>query len=227
MSHRHCYRSWVAGRGLAKPLARALAAGLALVALPFFAASAHATVAVALSLDGLVQGADRVVVADVVSSEAAWDARHETIVTSIELAVVESWKGDATPAKHITFRQPGGTVGDITMTVAGLSSFTPGERSLLFLRKAGIGWTVVGLSQGKHPMTSLPEAGTPGGRRWMVNPPVLAGLATVKKQNPAAPGNNLTANAPATSTNAADVKGPISLDEMRARVQALIQSGSK
>jgi hypothetical protein len=55
----------------------------------------------------------------------------------------------------------------------------------------------------------------------------LAGLATVKNPNPSALGTHLPSQAPATSANAADVKGPISLDEMRARVRALLQDGGK
>ena len=37
---------------------------------------------------------------------------HERILTTIDLAVVESWKGGAAPATHFTVVQPGGTVGD-------------------------------------------------------------------------------------------------------------------
>lgn len=228
----------------------------------FLAPLAHATVAVALSLGDLVRDADHVVVADIVSAKSAWDARHETIVTTIELAVVESWKGDALPAEHIAFDQPGGTVGDITMTVAGLSSFKPGERAVIFLRDvsrlprqgkganngvsssplgdAGLAssvqrraLTVVGLAQGKRAMEAVPvedktatrarESDSKGiVRRWMVHPPALAGLATVPRAtNPAAPTKS-NVKAPATASDPGDVETSIPLDEMRARVRALL-----
>jgi len=226
--------------------------------------SAHATVAVALSLGDLVHDADHVVVADVVSAKSAWDARHETIVTTIELAVVESWKGDTAPAEHIAFDQPGGTVGDITMTVAGLSTFKPGERAVMFLRdvaripgKVGNGGvapapagdgglassvkrralTVVGLAQGKRAMEAVPaDDKAPSGahdgkgsvRRWMVHPPTLAGLATV----PRTPHSDVTPKSsvkgPATGIDPGDVQSSIPLEEMRARVRALLsQNGGK
>jgi len=222
---------------------------------------AHATVAVALSLGDLVRDADHVVVADIVSAKSAWDARHETIVTTVELAVVESWKGDTQPAEHIAFDQPGGTVGDVTMTVAGLSSFKPGERAVMFLRDVGrlprpakganrdvppspLGdaalassvkrraLTVVGLAQGKRAMEAVPvddrtarsraNDGKAVARRWMVHPPALAGLATVPRvANPAAPTKS-SVKAPATVSDPGEVETSIPLDEMRARVRALL-----
>ena len=87
----------------------------------------------------MVERADHVAVVDVASVSAAWDDQHERILTTIDLSVVETWKGPMTPASHVKIVQPGGTVGDIQMTVFGMSHFTPGERALVFLRGDAIG----------------------------------------------------------------------------------------
>ena len=99
-----------------------------------WAPPATASLVVALDTPTMVQRADQVAVVDVVSVSSAWDETHEHILTTIDLAVVESWKGPMTPATHIKLVQPGGTVGDISMVVHGMTRFVPGERALVFLR---------------------------------------------------------------------------------------------
>src|SRR4051812_27145112 len=96
-------------------------------------ASARASLVLALDLPTMVSRADHVVVVDVASVKADWDARHEQIVTTIDLVVVESWKGGDAPASHMTIMQPGGTVGDLTQTIHGMTHFVPGERAVVFL----------------------------------------------------------------------------------------------
>jgi len=98
------------------------------------APAAEASLVLALDTNELTKRADHIAVADVVSVKSDWDERHAKIHTTIELSVVESWKGGAQPASHITIVQPGGTVGDIAMVVFGLSQSVPGERALFFLR---------------------------------------------------------------------------------------------
>src|SRR5262249_47724325 len=97
--------------GLIALCALALALGLGA------AAPAGASIVIALDLPSMVARADHVAVVDVVSVKSAWDARRERILTTIDLAVVETWKGPAAPASHFTLVQPGGTVGDTEMVV--------------------------------------------------------------------------------------------------------------
>ena len=97
------------------------------------AASARASLVLALDLPAMVSRADHVAVVDVASVKADWDARHEQILTTIDLVVVESWKGGDAPASHMTIVQPGGTVGDLTQTIHGMTRFVPGERAVVFL----------------------------------------------------------------------------------------------
>jgi len=133
------------GGGMTRPprLIQFLAlAACALAAKPI----AQASITRAMDLAELTEGADQIVVADVVSTECAWDKDHRNIYSTIEINVRERWKGTIPGDGRIKIRQLGGTVGDIEMTVYGMPSFEPGERALLFLRHAG----VVGMGQGKR-----------------------------------------------------------------------------
>src|SRR4030095_1477230 len=72
---------------------------------------ADASLILALDTSAMLKRADHVAVVDVGSVTSAWDESHEHILTTIDLTVVESWKGPMTPATHIKVVQPGGTVG--------------------------------------------------------------------------------------------------------------------
>jgi len=157
----------------------ALAAALAITATTAIA-PARASLIVALDTPAMVAGADTIAVVDVESVRAAWDARHERIVTTVELIVVESWKGAAAPAARVVVAQPGGTVDDITMTVFGMPRFSPGERALVFLHGPTERAGVVGLAQGKRTMRPDPVAAGAAGRRWLIAPPQRAGAAFVR-----------------------------------------------
>lgn len=156
----------------------ALAATVATTAATAAVAPARASLIMALDTPAMVAGADSIAVVDVASVRAAWDAKHERIVTSVELIVVESWKGAGAPAARVVIAQPGGTVGDITMTVFGMPRFSPGERALVFLHGPPERAGVVGLAQGKR--TMRPDPAGAAGRRWLIAPPQRAGAAFVR-----------------------------------------------
>jgi hypothetical protein len=147
----------------------AVLGGSALASVP---RSVHASIMLALDLPELVRQAEQIAVVEVGQVQAAWDERHERIYSTIDLKIVESWKSangtPLPPATHVTVVQPGGTVGDITMTVTGLGTFVPGERSLVFLRGPSAHAQVVGMTQGKRPIRYEPTS-----RRWLVAPPDL------------------------------------------------------
>ena len=115
----------------------------------------------AMDLVELTAGADQIVVGDVVSVQATWDASHRSIYSTIEVNVQESWKGSPPANGRISIRQPGGKVGEIEMTVHGMPSFSAGERTLLFLKRA----QVVGMGQGKRRLYR-----EPGSQRWLAQP---------------------------------------------------------
>jgi hypothetical protein len=180
------------------------AALLALALVPGAASRASATLILALDLPAMVGRADRIAVVDVVSVSASWNDRHDRISTAVELTVVDCWKGALPAGAHLTVRQPGGTVGDITTTVDGMPRFSPGERALVFLRGPTDRASVVGLTQGKRPMHRDPASG-----RWMVTGPDRAGADFVRPRTDAAAG------APVIEARARP------LDAVRADIRAL------
>jgi hypothetical protein len=182
---------------------------------------ARASIVMALDLPDLVRQADHIALVDVVSQQSAWDTKHERIISTVELAVVERWKGAAPPgaaSDHLTIVQPGGTVGDLTMTVTGLSTFSPGERALVFLRGASTNAQVLGMSQGKRLVRF--EATS---KKWLVHAPDLRQTTLVKAplQTPASGAAGLR---PVRVTPTVRETG---LDELRTQVQSLLRTTSK
>jgi len=174
--------------------------------------AARASLVQALDVGELARRADHITVADVIYVRSAWDDEHHKIYTTVELQVVESWKGNDAPASRITIVQPGGTVGDITMVVFGLSRFVPGERALLFLRGSPSQAGVVGLTQGKRPMRR--DTATGG---WLVEGPDRSGVKLVAP----APKAPLT---PSKSPAPIDDRSR-SLDEMRTEIKRMVGTG--
>jgi hypothetical protein len=187
----------------------ALTAGLSTAALTVGSSPARASLVLALDLPVMVERAEHVAVVDVQSVEAAWDENHERILTTVDLSVVEAWKGTMAPAMHIKVVQPGGTVGDVTMKVFGLTQFTPGERALVFLRGTQTGASVVGMAQGKRLLRR--DVTT---KRWMVQAPDRAGAMFVP---------------PARATSAAPVfdRRTRPLDDMRVEILDLVGKASR
>jgi hypothetical protein len=169
--------------------------------------AARASLVLALDTPAMVAQADTIAIVDVGATRAAWDERHERIVTSIELAVVETWKGTPAPAARIVVAQPGGTVGDITMVVSGVPRFAAGERALVFLRGPAGRASVVGLAQGKR-LVRRDAAGA----GFVVAPVDRAGASFVRG---GAPGGR----PPVFETE------PRPLDDVRAEIRALVAGG--
>ncbi len=185
--------------------ARHLPALLALATGVGAPAPAQATLIVALDLPAMVERAERIAVVDVLSVQANWNARRDRITTTVQLQVVDGWKGALRAGTHLTVLQPGGTVGDVTTTVDGMPRFVAGERTLVFLRGPADRATVVGLTQGKRSLRREPATG-----RWMVRGPDRAGADFIR----------LRPAGPAAASPVLD-SGERPLDELRAQVQAL------
>lgn len=193
----------------------ALVAALALGGVAILTVPAAASIVQALELPDLVQKADHIAVVDVVSKRSEWDTKHEQIFSTVELKVVERWKGPGQPAEgHLTVIQPGGTVGDLTMTVTGLTSFTPGERAVVFLRGDADNARLLGLSQGKRPMQFDAAA-----RTWWIRQAPQRDLTLVKAQNAGGTKVAPTLVRPARPQQ-------MVLEDFRAEVRALIGSGT-
>jgi hypothetical protein len=191
--------------------------------------AAEASIVVAMDLPALVQQADHIAVVDVVSTSADWDAKHERIFSTIELKVVERWKGTAASGGEDRLRivQPGGSVGDLTMTVTGLSTFTVGERALVFLRGTASHARLLGMSQGKRPMRFVATSG-----KWMVGAPNLHQATLLKPRDPATTNGKLTTSLPAaatptTTTTAAATARERELEAFRTEVKALVGTAGR
>src|SRR6185312_1837956 len=133
-------------------LRRLPSALLALLVAAGWPGAARASLILALDLPAMVGRADQIAVVDVAAVRADWNARHDRILTTVDLTVVDGWKGGLVKGTHLTVLQPGGTVGDVTTTVDGMPQFAPGERVLVFLHGPATRATVVGLTQGKRPL---------------------------------------------------------------------------
>jgi hypothetical protein len=183
---------------------RASLAALTLsLSMSMVAAPARASLVLALDLPTMVSRADHVAVVDVASVKSDWDANHEQILSTIDLVVVESWKGGAPTGSHLTVVQLGGTVGDLTQTIHGMTRFVPGERAVVFLTGRADHASVVGMAQGKRQVRRDAASG-----RYLVNAPERAG-ATFIRTTPA------SATAPVFENRARP------LEDLRADVRGL------
>ena len=110
------------------------------------------TLAVALSIEDMVNQSDVITIGNVLETRSVWIDR--SLVTFATVAVSESLKG--TPGETLTVVLPGGVDANrkipIAMTYPGAPSLTPGENVFLFLTsdsEVGNGYNVAGFAQGK------------------------------------------------------------------------------
>jgi hypothetical protein len=174
--------------------------GLTLVALP-----SRASMVLAMDLGALTQNAERIVVGEVMSVRSAWDAKHERILSTIEVRVAELWKGQMPSSGRVTIVQPGGVADGIEMKVHGMPSFLPGERAVLFLRGgAAQPLSIVGMGQGKRGLSF--DAAS---KRWMVDGGDRSAAVNIDLQGRAHPA-------------AAEVALP--LEELRRRIGTMVKA---
>lgn len=115
-------------------------ATLLAAAIAFAPAAEAATYASELGLEELSEQADRIVVADVISTYTT--KRHGVIYTVADLAVTETLKGDHGWKVRVTV--PGGKLNGEETKVPGAPRFIESDTMLLFLEDE----TIVGLGQG-------------------------------------------------------------------------------
>jgi hypothetical protein len=100
-----------------------------------------------LEVAELAREADVIVKAQVTDIQTQPARGGGNLTTLVTVAVEEAWKG--APAGQITIAVQGGVAGDVAQGVSGELRFSPGERSILFLKTKGDRYTVVGRRQGK------------------------------------------------------------------------------
>jgi len=111
------------------------------------AAAASASTVLSATVEELARSADLVVRGTVEGRESRFTANQRRIFTTLRVRSTAAWKGSAVPVVEVEI--PGGTVGDVTQRVSGVATFDDGEEVVLFLRRAGATYGVMGLSQGK------------------------------------------------------------------------------
>jgi hypothetical protein len=121
------------------------------------ASLARATTLVPLDLKALSEHADRIVYATVESTESSWTGGHDAIYTDVKLRVVRSYKGAVKAGTLLTVRKEGGVVNGIGMRVYGAPEFTPGEELVAFVEQRGKAAWIVGMTQGKLRVRTLPD----------------------------------------------------------------------
>ena len=140
---------------------RSTHAVLALVAASWLSfSSATATTVIPPTFEELADRADLVFVGKVAGSIAEWrtSGTKRAIFTAVEFEPEEVLKGSAGTSVILQFL--GGTVGDVTLEVASVPRFNPGDRVLLFVEGNGLQFCpLVGLSHGKFGLSKAEKSG--------------------------------------------------------------------
>jgi hypothetical protein len=177
--------------------------GLALLAVA--SSRAHASVAVALSLEELTASADEVLLVESVGERSRYDERGR-IVTDVTLEVHDSMKGRHAAGEQVELTFLGGAVGDVGMRVPGEAHLPVGREAIVFTRRGADGrGRTVGMSQGVLPVVRAQGRATvhPGGH----------GLHLV----PADP-------AARTARAASALTGPAPLDDVLDHIRSIVAS---
>jgi hypothetical protein len=119
-------------------------------------------------LGELLARADHVFIGLVREVRSDWNPTRTSIDTTVRLVVEEYFKSSTFPPQF-TLRLPGGTVGDVSLKVAGVPAFSVGDRALLFLEedpgRPGLPG-IVGLWQGVYYVRDGVAVQAESGRRF-------------------------------------------------------------
>ena len=106
---------------------------LTLMFLVFLLISPSFSVMVKLPLIQLVQDADVIILGDVENIRCEWSLNKKIILTVTTLRIKEIWKGNVRDSR-VFIQTYGGTIGDLTLDVSGVSVYQEGEEVLVFLK---------------------------------------------------------------------------------------------
>ncbi|MFL6214131.1 MAG: putative Ig domain-containing protein [Blastocatellia bacterium] len=141
----------------------ALQAFALLLAVLFAANVGTATTAVMLTDGDLIASSRVILIGDVQSVKAQWDAERQSINTYVKVNVTRLLKGEL-QNQTIVFKQLGGRIGDEATVIFGAPEYTAGQQVLLFLDTREDGTLrVAHLFQGKYDVVD--ESGTPRVKR--------------------------------------------------------------
>lgn len=97
------------------------------------AVTAGSTTVIPPTFETLVSRAGTIFVGEVMDVRGEWESSPEgrSIITRVTFRVSDVWKGTVGPVTQLEFL--GGTVGAVSMVVAGMPKFTLGQRDVLFV----------------------------------------------------------------------------------------------
>jgi hypothetical protein len=139
-----------AGIETTKKSARALRLCFAVGVVGLCFATANATTVIPPTFEEMTDRAELIFVGKVVSSRAEWRTvgTNRVIFTLVEFERQEVLKGEA--GVSVTLQFLGGTVGDVTLEIAGVPKFNAGDREFLFVEGNGVQFCpLVGVFHGK------------------------------------------------------------------------------
>jgi hypothetical protein len=129
--------------------------GLGLMLGVLVAAVASATTVIAPHFEALVDQSDLIFTGRMLSQRSEWREINgqRSIVTLVTFGVQKIHKGQA--ASTITLQFLGGTIGDVSLEVAEMPTFKPGERVVLFAADNGASaCPLVGFFHGKFSLVA-------------------------------------------------------------------------
>lgn len=97
------------------------------------AVAAGSTTVIPPTFETLVARAGTIFVGDVMDVRGEWESTPEgrSIITLVTFRVSDVWKGTVGPVTQLEFL--GGTIGEVSMVVAGMPTFSLGQRDVLFV----------------------------------------------------------------------------------------------
>jgi hypothetical protein len=129
------------------------------MALFLCAGSLQATLVPRMSLEEVVDASESIVQGTVVRTWSAWDEGHKYIWTHYEIQVADRLKGNL-PGR-VVVSEPGGTVGEIELQIAGTPQYKVGEEVVLFAERTPLGLLrTCGWGQGKFQISRSARGGT-------------------------------------------------------------------
>ena len=146
-------------------------------------AVASATTVVPLSFDEIVAGAREIFIGQVVDVQSRFvDTREgRAIVTLVTFRIDDSLKGGLQTQTSLEFL--GGTVGDVSLTVAGMPQFRVGDRDVVFVGDRNEVSPLTGFMQGRFRLVRDPARGYDTVRGYDGQP--VAGIADIGRTRPA------------------------------------------
>lgn len=171
------------------PAHRLIASWAAILCLLLAAETLRGTQVPRMSLEEVVDASESIVHGTVVRTWSAWDDDRKYIWTHYEVEIVDDLKGAVSGALVVS--EPGGTVGETVLQVAGAPRYEVGDEVVLFAQRTPLGYLrTCGWGQGKFRVERAgkgAEATVHGGTKGvqLVNRPA-ARLSTTRDRTPLA-----------------------------------------